>query len=64
MVSAVAHKPHPIRPTPVEPGTYAHLPEPVDPEDMVTSEEATPIPEEKDDYLREVEWMLRTSGGA
>ena len=59
---AVSHKPHPIRPTPAEPGKYAHLPAPIDPEDMVTSAEATPIQTEKDDYLRELEWMLRTSG--
>ena len=58
----MSQKPHAIRPTPAEPGKYAHLPEPIDPEDLVTSEEATPIQAEKDDYLREVEWMLRTSG--
>jgi hypothetical protein len=51
-----------MKPTPAEPGKFARLPEPIDPEDMVTSEEATPIAEEKDDYLRELEWMLRTSG--
>lgn len=58
----MSRKPHAISPTPVEPGTYSRLPEPIDPDEMVTSAEATPIPEEKDDYLREVEWMLRTSG--
>jgi hypothetical protein len=29
---------------------------------MVTSAEASARPEEKDDYWREVEWMLRVSG--
>jgi hypothetical protein len=62
VVSSVSHKPHPIRPSPAEPGKYARLPQPIDPEDMVTSAEATPIQTEKDDYLRELEWMLRTSG--
>ena len=59
----MSEKPHPIRPTPAEPGRYARLPEPIDPDHMVTSEEATPIAEEKDDYWREVEWMLRVTGG-
>jgi hypothetical protein len=31
-------------------------------EDTVTSEEATVMPEEKDEYWREVEWMLRVTG--
>jgi hypothetical protein len=31
---------------------------------MVTSSESAPPPEEKDDYWREVEWMLRVSGGS
>ncbi len=30
---------------------------------MITSSEASSVPEEKDDYWREVEWMLRVSGG-
>jgi hypothetical protein len=42
---------------------YAHLPEPVRLEDTVTSAEAQAVPEEKDEYWREVEWMLRVSGG-
>lgn len=41
---------------------YAELPPPVRREDMVTSAEASARPEEKDDYWREVEWMLRVSG--
>jgi hypothetical protein len=41
---------------------YARLPEPVKPEDMVTSLDVEPVPEQKDDRLRELEWLLRTSG--
>jgi len=44
-------------------GKYAHLPEPIRLEDTVTSSEAGPHPEEKDDYWREVEWLLRVTGG-
>lgn len=44
-------------------GRYAHLPEPVRLEDTVASVESAPPPSEKDDYWREVEWMLRVSGG-
>lgn len=42
---------------------YSRLPEPIRPEQMVTSSEASALPEEKDDYWREVEWMLRVTGG-
>jgi hypothetical protein len=41
---------------------YRRLPEPVHLEDTITSAEATGVPEEKDDYWREVEWMLRIAG--
>lgn len=41
---------------------YAHLPDPIRVEDMVTTVDVTPVPAEKDDYWREIEWMLRTSG--
>ncbi len=41
---------------------YRHLPEPIRLEDTITSEEAREMPREKDDYWREVEWMLRTTG--
>jgi hypothetical protein len=44
------------------PNKYAHLPDPIRPEDMVTSLDVQPVQPEKDDYWREVEWMLRTSG--
>ena len=44
-------------------GKYAKLPEPIRPEDMVTSLDVEPAPEEKDDYWREVEWMLKVTGG-
>jgi hypothetical protein len=30
---------------------------------MITSAEASTVPAEKDDYWREVEWMLRVAGG-
>lgn len=59
----MSRKPHPIEPTPAEPGRYAHLPAPIRLEDTVTSEEASAHPPEKDDYWREVEWMLRVTGG-
>lgn len=59
----MSRKPRPIRPTPVQPGAYAQLPEAVRLEDTVTSAESTAVPEEKDEYWREVEWMLRVSGG-
>ena len=64
MVGVLTGKPHPIRPTPVEPGTYLRLPEPLRLEDTITSAEATPVQHEKDDYLREMEWFLRVAGGA
>lgn len=42
---------------------FARLPEPVAFGDLRTSQDPEPVHEEKDDYWREVEWMLRTSGG-
>lgn len=57
-----------VQPTPStspDPGSrYAELPPPVRLEDTGTSSEASSLPPEKDDYWREVEWMLRVSGGA
>ena len=58
----MSRKPHPIRPTPVGPDAYRSLPEPVRVEDTVTSAETHGVPEEKDEYWREVEWMLRVTG--
>jgi hypothetical protein len=55
-------KHRPLQPTPVEPGAYTRLPEPIRIEDTITSVEVDPAPEEKDDYWREVEWMLRVTG--
>jgi hypothetical protein len=49
----------PRRPT----SKYAHLPEPIRLDQTVTSTESGPHPEEKDDYWREVEWLLRVTGG-
>lgn len=43
---------------------YARLPEPVAPEQLRTSLDVEPVQEEKDEYWREVEWMLRVTGGA
>jgi len=43
---------------------YKNLPEPIRPEDMITSAESKSVPEEKDEYWREVEWMLRVAGVA
>lgn len=48
------------RPTPRS--RFAELPELIKSEDMVTSLEASPVPETKDDYWREVEWMLKITG--
>lgn len=42
---------------------YSRLPDPIRPEQMVTTVGASNLPEEKDDYWREVEWMLRVTGG-
>jgi len=42
---------------------YRALPEPIKVEDMIESTDAQAVPEEKDDYWREVEWMLRVAGG-
>jgi hypothetical protein len=47
-----------------EPGRFTRLPQPIPMEDTITSSEASAVPEEKDDYWREVEWMLRVTGGA
>ncbi|NUR07995.1 MAG: hypothetical protein HOQ22_17290 [Nocardioidaceae bacterium] len=47
--------PHPRR--------WTHLPDPIPLERTVASSESGPHPEEKDDYWREVEWLLRVTGG-
>jgi hypothetical protein len=46
----------------VDPDRFKHLPEPIRLDDMVTSQDATTYPEEKTDELREVEWLIRTTG--
>jgi hypothetical protein len=48
---------------PAKTNRYGKLPEPIPPEDMVTSLDVEPVPEEKDDWLREQEWFLRVAGG-
>lgn len=58
----MSRKSHTIKPS-AETGRFERLPEPIRPEDMVTSAEASAVPPEKDDYWREVEWMLRVTGG-
>ena len=40
------------------------LPEPIKVEDMIESTDAEPVPAEKDGPWDEIEWMLRTAGGA
>ncbi len=42
---------------------YAWLPEPISVEDTITSHDIVVPEPEKDDYWREVEWMLRVTGG-
>ncbi len=42
---------------------YSRLPEPLALEDTITSVDVVVPQEEKDDYWREVEWMLRVAGG-
>jgi len=41
---------------------WKHLPQPIRLEDTVTTSEASSLPSEKDEYWREVEWMLRVTG--
>ncbi len=57
-------RPHPINPTLTLRSDYRRLPTPVALEDVISSSESTVMPEEKDEYWREVEWMLRVTGGA
>ncbi len=42
---------------------YARLSEPISVEDTITSHDILVPQPEKDDYWREVEWMLRVAGG-
>ncbi len=53
----------PRAPTERRPGRFSRLPEPIPLERTIASSESGPHPEEKDDYWREVEWMLRITGG-
>ena len=46
----------------LKPDRFKRLPAPIPLSDTITSAESHPVPEEPDDYWREVEWMLRTSG--
>jgi hypothetical protein len=47
---------------PTAEGRFAALPEPIALERTVASSESGPRPDEKDDYWREVEWLLRVTG--
>lgn len=42
---------------------YRHLDEPVSADQLVTSLDVRPAQPEKDDELREAEWLLRTAPG-
>lgn len=42
---------------------WRHLPPPIRPEEMRTSAEVTEYDEPQDDYWREVQWMLKITGG-
>jgi hypothetical protein len=53
----------PMDVTPKDPDRFKHLPAPVRLEDTVSTHDATTHPEEKPDELREVEWLIRTTGG-
>ncbi len=44
------------------PNPYARLPEPIPVEEMITSQPDGDPPAEKNDELREVEWLIRTAG--
>ena len=42
---------------------YRHLDEPVRADELVTSVDVRPAQPEKDDQLRETEWLLRNAAG-
>lgn len=42
---------------------YARLPEPIRLEDMCTSADVVSHPDEGNEELREVAWLIRTTGG-
>ncbi len=44
------------------PRKYSRLPAPVRREDLRTSQDVRPQPDEKGEHDRETEWMLRTTG--
>ena len=46
-----------------DPDRFRRLPAPIRVEDMIATHDATTHPEEKPDELREVEWLIRTTGG-
>jgi hypothetical protein len=41
---------------------FTRLPEPVDLDDTVTSEDSVVVEPEKDDWQRENDWMIKTVG--
>jgi hypothetical protein len=47
---------------PLDPAVFKRLPEPVRLDDTITSEDTLVVAPEKNDELREVEWLLRSTG--
>jgi hypothetical protein len=47
---------------PLDPDRFKRLPEPVRLEDTVTTTDSVVVTPEKNDELREVEWLLRSTG--
>jgi hypothetical protein len=47
---------------PLDPERFRHLPEPVDLDRTVTSEDTVVVAPDKDEETREREWFLRTAG--
>ncbi|MFC8596892.1 MULTISPECIES: hypothetical protein [unclassified Isoptericola] len=41
---------------------YRHLDAPAAPDELRASLDVSPVPDQKDDELREAEWLLRTVG--
>jgi hypothetical protein len=46
-----------------DPRRFKQLPAAIPRDQLRTSEQSRPVPEEKEDGLRETEWMLRVSAG-
>lgn len=59
----MTHRPHSINPTLSMLSDHTRLPAPVALEDVIPSSESRAVPEEKGEDRRELEWMLRVTGG-